>query len=68
MKESKTKDEIEKEAKELIQMLQSSKQVYEKEIRSMENRISWYRKQREIIINSIEAVNTNSTLMIAKVK
>lgn len=48
------------------EMLETSKRMYEKEIRSMENKISWYERQLRTIENSIDKLSKNRSLLIPK--
>ena len=72
MNESRVVEEIkkeneEKEKTEIKQMLESSKRIYQKEIRAMENKISWYERQLEILDNSLYyKLSVNKSLLIPK--
>lgn len=59
------KEEIE-EKKKVKEMLEGSRRMYFSEIRKCENKISWYTRQITIIETSLEKLEKDVVLMVAK--
>jgi DNA-binding PadR family transcriptional regulator len=53
---------MKKENEEIKKMLESSKRMYEAEIRKKENQLSWYRKQIGTIELSLKKLEKNNIL------